>query len=428
MEQYKYPNPTEYSTLLQRPGRDSEQLRNTAESIFSEVQRNGDQAVQKYTALFDGVTLDGMRVSKKAIEKATSGVPEVLRKAMQVAYQNISTFHEAQQTETLRVETQAGVLCWQEKRPIEAVGIYIPGGSAPLFSTVFMLAIPAQLAGCKRIVLCSPPSSKGTIAPEILYAANLCGVTEIFSVGGIQAIAALTLGTAQLPKVDKIFGPGNSYVTAAKQVATRYGVAIDMPAGPSEVLVFADDTAIPEYVAADLLSQAEHGADSQVILVSTSEKLLDQVQLEVASQVEQLPRKEVATKALQHSKAILVANNTEALSVINMYAPEHLILAVRDARTLASEVQHAGSVFLGNYTPESAGDYASGTNHTLPTYGFARQYSGVSLDSFLKSITFQEITKEGLLALGPHVACMAAAEGLTAHQRAIEIRLRNDKK
>ncbi|MAT89473.1 MAG: histidinol dehydrogenase [Flavobacteriaceae bacterium] len=427
MKKILYPKTSELATLLQRPVQNNESLRATAEGIFSEIERNGDQAVAKYTKLFDGVSLNDFKISKKVIETAANTISARLKEAITVAYNNITSFHEAQQTPDVSVETQLGVHCWQEKRAIEAVGLYIPGGSAPLFSTVMMLAIPAKIAGCKRVILCSPPNKKGEIAPEILYTAQLCGVEDIYAVGGIQAIGALTFGTQSIPKVDKIFGPGNRYVTAAKQLALQFGVAIDMPAGPSEVMVFADDTAIPKFVAADLLSQAEHGPDSQVILVCTSEKIMNKVAESLVVQLDTLPRKEVASKALAHSRAIVVKTNSEALAIINAYAPEHLILAVSDAKNMARKVEHAGSVFLGNYTPESAGDYASGTNHTLPTYGFARQYSGVTLDSFTKNITFQEITQQGLQALGPHVACMAAAEGLAAHQRAVNIRLVDDK-
>ncbi len=427
MKKILFPKTSELATLLQRPVQNNESLRATAEGIFSEIERNGDQAIAKYTQLFDGVSLNDFKISKEVIETAANTISATLKEAIKVAYNNITSFHKAQQTPDVSVETQLGVHCWQQKRAIEAVGLYIPGGSAPLFSTVLMLAIPAKIAGCRRVTLCSPPNKKGEIAPEILYTAQLCGVEEIYAVGGIQAIGALTFGTKSIPKVDKIFGPGNRYVTAAKQLALQFGVAIDMPAGPSEVMVVADDTANPRFVAADLLSQAEHGPDSQVILVCTSEKVMTEVSESLTLQLNTLPRKEVASKALAHSRAIVVKNNSEALTVINIYAPEHLILAVSDARKMAAKVEHAGSVFLGNYTPESAGDYASGTNHTLPTYGFARQYSGVALDSFTKTITFQEITQQGLRALGPHVACMATAEGLTAHERAVNIRLEDDK-
>ena len=336
---------------------------------------------------------------------------------------NIEKFHKAQKTEKIVIETTNGVHCWQEKRAIEKVGLYIPGGTAPLFSTVLMLAIPARLAGCKEIVLCSPPDKQGNIHPAILYAAQICGVTKIYKIGGIQAIAAMTFGTKLVPKVSKIFGPGNQFVTVAKQLATKYGVAIDMPAGPSELLVVADDTANAAFVASDLLSQAEHGTDSQVILVSTSLQLLNEVKKEIATQVSVLPRREIATKAMEHSKLIFVDSNEGALELINDYGPEHFIICMRNEEFFIDGIINAGSVFIGNYTPESAGDYASGTNHTLPTNGFSKAYSGVNLDSFLKSMTFQKITKKGLQNIGSAIETMAEAEGLQAHKNAVSLRL-----
>jgi histidinol dehydrogenase len=341
-----------------------------------------------------------------------------------LAKANISKFHEAQKTSKIEIETTEGVNCWQEKRPIQKVGLYIPGGTAPLFSTVLMLAIPAQIAGCNEIVLCSPPDKNGKINSAILYAANLCGVTKIFKVGGIQAIAGMTFGTQTIPKVYKIFGPGNQFVTIAKQFATQFGVAIDMPAGPSELLIVADDTAIPSFVASDLLSQAEHGIDSQVVLVSTSKKLIYEVEIEINNQIQTLPRKAIAEKAISNSKLIFVENDVIALDLINEYGPEHFIICTKNEDFYTDNIQNAGSVFIGNYTPESAGDYASGTNHTLPTNGYAKNYSGVNLDSFLKAMTFQKITKKGIQNIGNAIEIMAEAEGLQAHKNAVSIRLK----
>ena len=391
--------------------------------VFEEVQKKGDTAIQKYTQLFDGTSLKTFKVSEEEMNAAT--ISKELTAAIQLAKKNIETFHNSQKTATEHIETTPGVICWQEKRAIQKVGLYIPGGTAPLFSTILMLAVPAQLAGCTEIVLCTPPNNEGEIDPAILYTAKLCGVTKIFKVGGVQAIAAMALGTASVPAVYKIFGPGNQFVTAAKQYATTFGVAIDMPAGPSELLVFADETAVPAFVASDLLSQAEHGADSQVVLVSTSEKMLDEVAVEIEKQLTLLPRKEIATLAMQNSKLILVDSNKTALALINTYAPEHLIIVAEDEAYFVENVQNAGSVFIGNYTPESAGDYASGTNHTLPTNGFAKQYSGVNLDSFMKSITFQKISEAGIQAIGPAIETMAAAEGLQAHKNAVSLRLKS---
>jgi histidinol dehydrogenase len=371
--------------------------------------------------LLDGGKLNELRVSETELSDAT--VSDELMLALTIAKKNIETFHQAQQREKIAIETSTGVQCWQETRAIQKVGLYIPGGTAPLFSTVLMLAIPAVLAGCENIVLCTPPNKEGTVDPAILVAAKLCGVSEVFSIGGIQAIGAMTFGTESRPKVDKIFGPGNQYVTAAKQRATRFGVAIDMPAGPSELLVFADETSNPAFVASDLLSQAEHGADSQVVLISTSEETLKQVAVALNSQLAKLPRKEIAEKAMSNSKSILVESDAIALQMINSYAPEHFIVCSKNEDFFLNGIQNAGSVFVGNYTPESAGDYASGTNHTLPTNGYARQYSGVGLDSFMKRITFQKITKKGLQNLGPHIEVMASAEGLDAHKNAVTIRL-----
>jgi len=359
------------------------------------------------------------------MEEASKNVSEALKNAIQIAKQNIESFHNAQKTARVEVETSRGVKCWQEKRPIEKVGLYIPGGTAPLFSTVLMLAIPAQIAGCKEIILCTPPNTKGKVANEILYAAQFCGITKIIKVGGIQAIAGLTFGTATIPKVYKIFGPGNQFVTVAKQFATKYCVAIDMPAGPSELLIVADGSANATYVASDLLSQAEHGTDSQVILVTTSKKLINNVKQEIDNQIQVLPRKAIAEKAIANSKLIYVENNTVALELINEYGPEHFIICTEDSTIYINGIVNAGSVFIGNYTPESAGDYASGTNHTLPTNGFCKAYSGVNLESFTKSISFQRISKEGLINIGNTIELMAEAEGLQAHKNAVSIRLKD---
>lgn len=414
-----------WSELLKRPTQSFENIESTVVQIFDDVKRNGDKAIEKYTELFDGCKASLKPVPNEMIEQATSRVSEEMKGAIQTAKRNIEKFHLAQKTERLQVETSTGVLCWQEKKPIEKIGLYIPGGTAPLFSTVLMLAIPAQIAGCKEIILCSPPNKTGNIANEILYTAQLCGITKIFKVGGIQAIAAMTFGTKSIPKVYKIFGPGNQFVTVAKQIATKYGIAIDMPAGPSELLVFADDSAKASYVASDLLSQAEHGIDSQVVLVSTSKSLIKEVQTEIELQLKELPRREIAQSAINNSKLIYVDSNKIALDLINEYAPEHFIICSNEEDFFVNGIINAGSVFIGNYSPESAGDYASGTNHTLPTNGFSKAYSGVNLDSFLKSITFQKISKEGLQNIGKTVELMAEAEGLQAHKNAISIRLKD---
>ena len=421
------PPKKEWNVLLQRPTQTVNEIENTVTQIFEDVQRNKDIAISKYTQLFDGVSLENTLVSSDEINTAAAEVSAVLKASIQQAKSNIEAFHNAQKTDRVVVETSPGVTCWQEKRPIQKVGLYIPGGTAPLFSTVLMLAIPSQIAGCKEIVLCSPPNKEGKIHAAILYAAQLCGITKIIKVGGIQAIAGMTFGTEIIPQVSKIFGPGNQFVTVAKQLATKFGVAIDMPAGPSELLVMADTSANASYVAADLLSQAEHGADSQVILVSTSRKFIDQVLSETQKQLLELPRKELAQKAIDNSKAILVSTDKIGLAIINEYGPEHLIVCTYNNDFYLENIVNAGSVFIGNYTPESAGDYASGTNHTLPTNGFSKAYSGVNLDSFLKSITFQEITKEGILNIGNTIEVMAAAEGLQAHKNAVTVRL-NDLK
>ncbi|WKD86609.1 Histidinol dehydrogenase [Polaribacter huanghezhanensis] len=427
MKVIQNPQPKDWNTILERPTKTVDAIERTVNQIFDAVKRNGDNAVATYTKQFDNVSLESIFVSDKEIEKGISLVSDELKNAIEVAKNNIEKFHRAQKTEKVVVETTTGVQCWQEKKPITKVGLYIPGGTAPLFSTVLMLAIPAQIAGCKEIVLCSPPDKNGKINPAILYAATLCGVTRIFKVGGIQAIAAMTFGTESVPKVSKIFGPGNQFVTVAKQIATKYGVAIDMPAGPSELLVVADVSANASFVASDLLSQAEHGTDSQVVLVSDSIALIESVENEIQKQLLALPRKEIAAKALENSKMILMEDENAALNLINAYAPEHLIIATRNDNYFVDNIENAGSVFIGNYTPESAGDYASGTNHTLPTNGFSKAYSGVNLDSFLKSITYQKISKEGLQNIGKSIEIMAAAEGLQAHKNAVSIRLKNIK-
>tara|TARA_R110002012_G_C11592068_1_gene606346 strand:+ start:147 stop:1430 length:1284 start_codon:yes stop_codon:yes gene_type:complete len=425
MQRINYPQQKDWEDILKRPTQTVADIEEVVNSIFREVQSDGDTVIKKYTAQFDKIDLDSLVVSSSEIEKANDSVSDALKQAINLAKSNIEKFHAAQKTTKVEVETMPGVACWQEKRPIQKVGLYIPGGTAPLFSTILMLAIPAKLAGCKEIVLCSPPDKKGEVNPAILYTAQLCGVTQIFKVGGIQAIAGMTFGTESIPKVYKIFGPGNQYVTVAKQLATKYGVAIDMPAGPSELLVVADDSAKAAFVASDLLSQAEHGVDSQVILVSTSEKLIEAVEEEIESQLQQLPRAEIASKSIINSRLILVNNDQEALELINEYGPEHFIVCVENEDYYLENIQNAGSVFIGNYTPESAGDYASGTNHTLPTNGYAKQYSGVNLDSFMKSITFQKISEKGIQGIGSAIELMAEAEGLQAHKNAVTLRLKS---
>ena len=421
------PKPETWSAILERPTKTVDDIESTVKGIFKEVQAKGDFAVAKYTSLFDGVSVPVLEVSQTEIATAIATISKELKEAIQLAKSNIEKFHAAQKTSPITVETTEGVNCWQEKRPIQKIGLYIPGGTAPLFSTVLMLAVPAKLAGCSEIVLCSPPDKQGKINPAILYAAYLCGVTKILKVGGIQAIAGMTFGTELIPKVYKIFGPGNQFVTVAKQLATQFGVAIDMPAGPSELLIVADDTAVPAFVASDLLSQAEHGTDSQVILVSTSKKLIDEVEKEVQSQMEILPRKAIAEKAIANSKLIYVENDKIALELIDEYGPEHFIICTKDEDFYVKNIGNAGSVFIGNYTPESAGDYASGTNHTLPTNGYAKNYSGVNLDSFTKSMTFQKISEKGIQNIGSAIELMAEAEGLQAHKNAVTLRLESCK-
>lgn len=417
------PKKEDWKSILRRPTQTVADIEAAVNLVFEEVQQFGDATLKKYTKKFDKVALEDFKVTENEINQATALVSEDLKAAIQMAKSNIEKFHKAQVSDRVSVETMDGVECWQEKRPIQKVGLYIPGGTAPLFSTILMLAVPATIAGCDEIVLCSPPNAEGNIDAAILYTADLCGVTKIFKVGGIQAIAAMTFGTESIPQAYKIFGPGNQYVTVAKQIATKYGVAIDMPAGPSELLVVADNSANAAFVASDLLSQAEHGVDSQVILVSTSKTMMLQVERELTEQLENLPRKEIAAKAIANSKLIYVDNDESALELINDYGPEHYIVCVENEDYYVQHTMNAGSVFIGNYTPESAGDYASGTNHTLPTNGYAKQYSGVNLDSFMKSMTFQKISKKGIQNLGKTIELMAEAEGLQAHKNAVTLRL-----
>lgn len=424
MQCYFNPSEADWDALTERPTASYESLEPLVAAVFDSVKTRGDQAIIQYTAEFDGMQLSDFSVTEAECKKAESGVSEALKKAIQQAKNNIEQFHSAQQTDPIKVTTQTGVACWQEKKPIEKVGLYIPGGTAPLFSTVLMLAIPAQIAGCKEIVLCSPPTKEGTLPDVVLYTAQLCGIKSIYKVGGIQAIAAMALGTETISKVYKIFGPGNQYVTVAKQWATRHQVAIDMPAGPSELLVVADATANPSFIAADLLSQAEHGKDSQVLFVTTYKPLIEEVSTALEEQLVQLPRKEIAQAALKNSKALYFDTDQAAIDFINAYGPEHYIMCVANESLYLDKLINAGSVFVGNYTPESAGDYASGTNHTLPTNGYAKQYSGVHLDSFKKAITFQKISKQGIQNLGETIELMAEAEGLEAHKNAVTIRLK----
>ncbi|WP_428658253.1 histidinol dehydrogenase [Runella sp.] len=418
MQIIPYPSRSEWPKLLARPTQSMAAIEKAVAPILEKVEKEGDTALRAFALKFDKIELVEIAMPQEVIAAAESNLTDELKTAIRQAYANIRTFHEAQYQPVVKIETMSGVTCWRKSVGIEKVGLYIPGGSAPLFSTVLMLGVPAQLAGCKEIILCTPSDH-----PAILYAAQLVGVTKIFRIGGAQAIAAMAYGTESVPKVYKIFGPGNQYVTAAKMLLAKEGIAIDMPAGPSEVAVYADSSAIPAFVAADLLSQAEHGADSQVLLVSTDKKFLASVNITLTTQLEGLPRKELARKAIENSKAILVEDEAEAIDLLNEYAAEHLILSVENAEEVSEKITNAGSIFLGNYTPESCGDYASGTNHTLPTNGHARAYSGVSLDSFVKKITLQHITPEGLKALGPTVEAMAEAESLYAHKRAVSLRL-----
>lgn len=422
MKIYNYPSREEWKELTERPHLDVSQLNNTVADVLKNIRENGDKAVKEYEEKFDHASLETLAVTAEEIESALKEVPAELLDSLRLAHKNIETFHKAQQFVGEKVETAPGVTCWQKSVPIERVGLYIPGGTAPLFSTVLMLATPAKIAGCKEIVLCSPPTHNSTIHPAILAAAHIAGVNKIYKVGGVQAIGAMAYGTESIPKVYKIFGPGNQYVMAAKQQVSLHDVAIDMPAGPSEVCVIADDSCRPEYVAADLLSQAEHGTDSQVLLITTSQKVLDNVVEELEKQLEALPRKEMAQKSLDNSKLVLVDNTTTAIELSNEYAPEHLIIATADYEQLAEKVVNAGSVFLGNYACESAGDYASGTNHTLPTHGYAKAYSGVNLDSYNRKVTFQHLTEKGIESIGNAVETMAQYEQLDAHRNAMKIR------
>lgn len=423
-----YPPREQWAEILRRPALDTENLFDTVRSIIDRVRAEGDKAVLDYEARFDKVELASLAVTEEEMQEAVEAVGVELKAAIYLAQKNIEKFHAAQRFTGKKVETMEGVTCWQKAVGIEKVGLYIPGGTAPLFSTVLMLAVPAKLAGCKEIVLCSPPGKDGKIHPAVLFAARVAGVSKIYKAGGVQAIAAMAYGTESIPKVYKIFGPGNQYVTAAKQLVSLRDVAIDMPAGPSEVEVLADETANPVFVAADLLSQAEHGADSQALLITTSEKLQKEVMYEVERQLGYLPRRDIAAKALENSKLIVVKDTEEALQMTNEYAPEHLIIQTTDYHQLAERVTNAGSVFLGPLSPESAGDYASGTNHTLPTNGYAKAYSGVSLDSFIRKITFQEILPQGMCAIGPAIEVMAANEQLDAHKNAVTVRLNSIRK
>ncbi len=421
---FNNPPKANWASILARPSFDASMLLPRVQQIIDDVRENGDEAVLKYTHEFDQVQLQSIALNESVKANAENALSNALKAAIQTAKGNIEKFHLPQLQKMDRIETMPGVWCWRKSVGIESVGIYIPGGTAPLFSTVLMLGVPAKIAGCKNIILCTPPNPEGEIHPAIIFAASLVGVTHIYTIGGVQAIAAMAYGTATVPKVNKIFGPGNQYVTAAKQLVQQSGVAIDMPAGPSEVCVWADAAAIPSFVAADLLSQAEHGADSQVLLVASSEKIVTEVQEALEEQLKQLSRKDLAAKALENSKAVVIENTNEALEFINQYAPEHLIMSIENADIVAEKIINAGSVFIGNYSPESVGDYASGTNHTLPTNGYASAYSGVSVDSFVKKITFQQLTERGLVNIGKAVMEMANAESLDAHANAVYIRLK----
>lgn len=425
MKTYLFPDRKDWKPLLQRPVFDTASLQEKVRAVLDAVKQHGDAAVKKYTAQFDGVEIYDFVVTENEINETVAQLSNELKEAIQTAANNIRTFHQKQVAAVETTETMPGVICWRRSVGIEKVGLYIPGGSAPLFSTILMLGIPARIAGCKEIVLCSPPNPEGELHPAILYAAKLVGITKIYKVGGVQAIAAMAYGTGTINQCYKIFGPGNQYVTCAKQLVQQEGIAIDMPAGPSEVCVLADDTANAAFIAADLLSQAEHGADSQVLLVTTSEKLVGEVNKELEKQVAALSRSSIALQALENSKAIVLNNIHEAIDLVNEYAAEHLIISCEDDETIADRVINAGSIFLGNYSPESVGDYASGTNHTLPTNGFAKAYSGVSVDSFVKKITYQKISQQGLQNIGRTVELMAAAEGLDAHKNAVVIRMTN---
>jgi len=421
----RYPKKNEWDEILKRPSLGDELVNQNVLEILNDVRANGDEAIKRYTLKFDKVSLDSYAVTAEEFEEASGLVDNSLKKSIEIAKKNIEKFHASQNSVRKVVETTPGVFCWQKSVAIDTVGLYIPGGSAPLFSTVLMLGIPAKIAGCKRIVMCTPPNKEGKVHPAILYTAKLIGLTEVYKIGGIQSISAMAFGTPSIPKVAKIFGPGNLYVTAAKQMVGMHGVAIDMPAGPSEVAIMADKSCKPAFVAADLLSQAEHGPDSQVVLLTCEESILQPILDELESQLENLPRKEIALKALENSKTIILKSVDEMLEIVNEYAPEHLIIATEDASILAEQITNAGSVFIGNYSPESAGDYASGTNHALPTAGYAKGYSGVNLDSFMKKITFQQLSKYGIFNIGPVIENMAEAEDLMGHKYAATVRLRS---
>jgi histidinol dehydrogenase len=424
MQVFEEPKKQDWEALLTRPNFDAAELLPRVQSILDAVALEGDAALMRFSATFDQVQLKTIVIDSTMLQAAEAMVAPALKTAIQSAKVNIEIFHQAQIKKEEKIETMPGVWCWRKSVGIEKVGIYIPGGTAPLFSTVLMLGIPAKLAGCKEVILCTPPRKDGTVDPAILYAAGLVGIQQIYTIGGAQAIAAMAYGTATVPKVFKIFGPGNQYVTAAKQLIQQQGVAIDMPAGPSEVCVYADETAVPSFVAADLLSQAEHGADSQVLLIASNRNIVDQVQIELEQQLAELPRQDLANKALGNSKAIVLALREDAIQLINDYAPEHLILSVDNALVVAEKIINAGSVFIGNYSPESVGDYASGTNHTLPTNGYAKAYSGVSVDSFVKKISFQQLTEMGLKNIAQTVIQMASGEQLEAHAQAVAIRVK----
>jgi len=426
MELIKYPKKEDWREIIKRPAFDNAALEKTVQNVLSDIKTIGQAAVKRYTLQFDNVNIENVLVTEVEFLQAVKLISEDLKNAIQLAKNNIEIFHASQKEEVKIIETMPGVKCWRKSVAIQKVGLYIPGGTAPLFSTILMLGVPAKLAGCGEIILCTPPDINGNINPAILYTAQLVGITKVYKVGGVQAIGAMAYGTDIIPQVYKIFGPGNQYVTCAKQIVNKHGVAIDMPAGPSEVAILVDETCVPEFVAADLLSQAEHGSDSQVILVSTNETIIQNIQTELEIQLALLPRKDLASKALLNSKAILVKTNEDAIQILNQYAPEHLIIACKNDEQLAEQIINAGSIFLGNYSCESAGDYASGTNHTLPTNGYAKAYSGVSLDSFVKKITCQKLSKEGIKSIGPAIELMAEAEGLQAHKNAVTLRLKSN--
>ncbi|SFP70732.1 histidinol dehydrogenase [Parafilimonas terrae] len=424
MQVIQYPKKEDWDALLKRPSQDFTTVKNIVQNILNDVKQRGDKALKDYTKQFDKIELDNFLIDDEEWQTANS-IPHYLREAIQLSIKNVSAFHAAQKQPVQKIETMPGVVCWRKSVAIDKVGLYIPGGTAPLFSTLIMLGVPAKLAGCKEIILCTPPQKNGWVHPAVLYAAQQIGITEIYKIGGAQAIAAMAYGTETINKVYKIFGPGNQYITCAKMLVNAEGLAIDMPAGPSEVAVIADEFAEPEFIAADLLSQAEHGKDSQVILVADNENIIAKTIQALEEQLKALPRKDIAIEALQNSKAILVNDLHEAVKLMNEYAPEHLIINCNNAEAIAEQITNAGSVFIGNYSPESVGDYASGTNHTLPTNGFAKAYSGVSLDSFYKKITFQQLTKQGLQNIDKAVTTLAEAEGLQAHANAVNVRLKN---